>query len=119
MQLGRAAYLTVLEITDDDDAVVDAPGRILDQEIVVHDAVEPVTPAGRIETHKVVAQQRHFTWPEHTYVARQPVAPGNLYFGHFICLLVVALEEAFSPYTPAYMVRRSIAVKSQQLVEVK
>ena len=58
MQFRRAAHDAVLDIGDDHSAIVSAFGGIAFDEVVIHEAVEPVMTALWIEPQKMIAQQR-------------------------------------------------------------
>jgi len=52
----RAAHHAVLDISDDDSAVVSAFRGIAFDEIVIHEAVKAIMPALPIESQKVIAE---------------------------------------------------------------
>jgi hypothetical protein len=56
MELRRAAYHAVLDIRNDDGAVVSAFRGIAFDEIVIHEAVKAIMPALPIEPQKVIAE---------------------------------------------------------------
>src|SRR6267142_16537 len=56
MELRRAAYHAVLDVRDDDGAVVSAFGGIAFDEIIIHEAVKAIMPALPIEPQKVIAE---------------------------------------------------------------
>ena len=60
MQFGRTAHQAVLEIGDDDGAVIGAFLGVTDNEAVVHEAVEAIMAAGAIQPQQVIAQERKF-----------------------------------------------------------
>ena len=73
MQFRRAPHHTVLDVGDDDGAVVGAFGGIALDEAVIHEAMEAVMAACRIEPQQVIAQQRQFF-----LLAQRPdAAPGR------------------------------------------
>ena len=49
MQFGGAAHHTVLDIGDDDGAVIGAFGRVTLHEAIIHEAMEAIVPALGIE----------------------------------------------------------------------
>jgi len=49
MQFRRAAYHAVLDVSDDDGAVVGAFGGVAFDEVVIHEAVKAIMPARGIE----------------------------------------------------------------------
>jgi hypothetical protein len=60
MQFRRAPDHTILDVGDDDGAVVGAFGGIALDEAVIHEAVESVMAACRIKPKQMVTQQRQF-----------------------------------------------------------
>ena len=73
MQFRRAAHHAVLDIGDDDGAIVGAFRGIAFDEAVIHEAVEAVMTALRIEPQQMIAQQRQFF----LLTQRPNVAPGK------------------------------------------
>ncbi len=73
MQFRRAAHHAVLDIGDDDGAVVGAFRGVAFDEAVVHEAVEAIMAALAVEPQQMIAQQRQFF-----LLAQRPnVAPGT------------------------------------------
>ena len=60
MQFGCTAHHAALDIGDDDRAIVSAFCGIVFDETVIHEAMETVVTAFRIESQEMVAQQRQF-----------------------------------------------------------
>src|SRR5215208_6870623 len=58
MQFGGATHHAILEIGDDDSAVIGAFFGVTFDEAVVHEAMKAVMAAGTIEPQQVIAQQR-------------------------------------------------------------
>ncbi len=85
MQFRRAPHHAILDVGDDDGAVVGAFGGIALDEAVIHEAVESVMAACRIKPKQMVAQQRQFF-----LLAQRPDAAlgrgraGGVFVVHFI-----------------------------------
>ena len=60
MQFRRAAHHAVLDIGDDDGAIVGAFRGVTLDKAVIHEAVEAIVAAGPIEPQQMIAQQRQF-----------------------------------------------------------
>jgi hypothetical protein len=60
MQFGCTAHHAALDIGDDDRAIVSAFCGIVFDETVIHEAMETVVTAFRIESQEMIAQQRQF-----------------------------------------------------------
>src|ERR1700736_167118 len=97
MQFRRAANHATLQVGDDDGTIVSAFAGVALNEAVIHEAVEAVMAALRVEPQQVIAQQRQLVLP----AQRPNDAPGRRRTGS---LLIVhhkssrkALEEASNP----------------------
>ena len=60
MQFRRTAHHAVLDIGDDDGAIIGAFRGVALDEAVIHEAIEAVMSAVRIEPQQMIAQQRQF-----------------------------------------------------------
>ena len=58
MQFGRAAHHAILDIGDDDGAVVGAFFGVTLDKTVIHETMETVMAAGSIQPQQMIAQQR-------------------------------------------------------------
>src|SRR6478609_8682133 len=84
MQFGGAAYHAVLDIGNDQRAVVGAFFGVTLDKAVIHEAVETIMAAGTIQPQKVIAQKRQlFLLAESPNGALGPDRSGSL-VGHII-----------------------------------
>src|SRR5436190_18584359 len=60
MQFGSTTHHAILEIANDDRAVIGAFFGVTFDEAVVHEAMKAVMTAGAVEPQKVIPQQRQF-----------------------------------------------------------
>ena len=98
MQFGRAPHHTILEIGDNDGAVVGALFGIALDKTVIHLAIEAIAAARTVKPQQMIAQQRQFF-----VLAKRPdVAPGTrpaheISVVHVQTPLRLTLEEASNP----------------------
>src|SRR5664279_1074304 len=83
MQFGCAMHHAAFDISDDDGVIAGAFGGVALDETVVHEAIEAVMTALRIEPQQMIAQQRQLL-----LLAKRPHAPlgkrrtGNVFVSH-------------------------------------
>src|SRR5262249_33981884 len=97
VQFGRAVHLAVLDVADDDDAVVEATCGVPGEKVVIADAVEPFAPADRVTSQQMIGQKLRFAGSEHAHRASVPRVVGGLNFVHSSNSSWSALEEASNP----------------------
>src|SRR5664279_2316567 len=83
MQFGCAMHDAALDISDDRGAIAGAFGGIALYETVVHEAIEAVMTALRIEPQQMIAQQRQlFLLAQRPNVALGQRRTGNVFVSH-------------------------------------